>query len=77
MGRKTYLGGSTVLRFSPAAKNAWLETGPNAAEGEANVARAERQRELARQKTIDAMNQRDAQRLAKRRAERPKPEPSK
>jgi hypothetical protein len=44
MGRKTYLGGSTVLRFSPKARTAWFETGPNAAEGTANVERAQRKR---------------------------------
>jgi hypothetical protein len=63
MGRKTYLGGSTVLRFSPKARNAWLETGPNAAEGEANVERAERKRALAKQQAIDAMNKRDARKV--------------
>lgn len=71
MGRKTYLGGSTVLRFSPKAKNAWLETGPNAAEGAANVERAERKRAANKQQVIDDMNKRERQRLAKRRAERP------
>jgi hypothetical protein len=76
MGRKTYLGGSTVLRFSPKARNAWLETGPNAAEGVANVERAERKREAAKQQAIDDMNKRDAKRLAKRRAEQPGRPPS-
>jgi hypothetical protein len=71
MGRKTYLGGSTVLRFSPQARNAWLETGPNAEEGEANVKRAERKRQAAARQAIDAMNKRDTQNLATRRAEKP------
>jgi len=52
------------LRFSPKARDARLETGPNAEEGEANVKRAER-------KAIDAINTRDTRNLAKRRAEKP------
>jgi hypothetical protein len=71
MGRKTYLGGSTVLRFSPQARDARRETGPNAGEGEANVTRAERKRQAAARQAIDAMNQRDTRNLAKRRAEKP------
>jgi hypothetical protein len=75
VGRKTYLGGSTVLRFSPRSRNAWLESGPNSAEGEANVKRAaDKKGALGK---IKDMDERDAERLAKRRAERSRrPPPS-
>lgn len=70
MGRKTYLGGSTVLRFSPLATDAWREAGPYSAEGRANVRRAKIKKRAASVKTIEAMNERDARKLAKRRAEK-------
>jgi hypothetical protein len=71
MGRKTYLGGSTVLRFSHLARDARLESGPNSKEGEENVKRAARKKRVAAGRAIEAMDGRDAQRLAKRRAEKP------
>jgi len=70
MGRKTYLGGSTVLRLSPRARNAWLESGPNSEEGESNVKRAALKKRAVAQQAIIAKDRRDAQRLAKRRAEK-------
>jgi hypothetical protein len=71
MGRKTYLGGGTVLRFSPLARNSWLDTGPNSEEGEANVNRAAHKKRAAVRQAIKAMDKRDAQNFAKRRAEKP------
>lgn len=57
MGRKTYIGGSTIIRRSPLYTPGVLsERGPNAEEGEANVRRAaekKRQKVIAR---IDMMN---------------------
>lgn len=57
MGRRTYVGGSTIIRRSPLYTPGVLtERGPNAEEGEANVRRAaekKRHKVIAR---IDMMN---------------------
>jgi hypothetical protein len=58
-----------LLRFSPLATDAWGEAGPYAADGIANVRRAKIKKRAAIVKTIEAMNERDAQKLAKRRSE--------
>jgi hypothetical protein len=69
MGRRTYLGGSTILRFPPTATDAWRESGPYSAIGKANVKRAALKKRGGVQKTIAAMDASDARKLAKRRAE--------
>jgi hypothetical protein len=69
MGRRTYLGGGTILRFPPTATDAWRESGPYSAIGKANVKRVAPKKRVGVQKTITAMDASDARRLARRRAE--------
>jgi hypothetical protein len=69
MGRRTYPGGSTILRFPPTATDAWRKNGPYSAIGKANLKRAPPKKGDGVQKTITAMDASDARRLARRRAE--------
>lgn len=71
MGRKTYLGGSTTLQLSPTATSDWRLSGPYGAQGKASVKNAGARKRPATQKTIDAMNESDQRKLARRRAENP------
>ncbi len=57
MKRVSYHGGGTVIRRSPTfTRGIWSESGPNAAEGEMNVARAAAKKRAKVLTRIDAMN---------------------